>query len=234
MKKIIKVIIAIAFVTLLTGCIDISLDAIKFKDEYESLNGTKNTKGLANRDVTIDATNPFIYKTGDEIVEMIENEETFFVYFGDTQCPWCRSVIEKAIAVAKNYNVKKIYYVKIWDNDHNEILRDVYTVNEDGTIEKTNEGTSAYIKLLTYFDSVLKDYSLKDSEGNALESPEKRIYAPNFIYVRNGKAIKMVSGISELQKDSREELTEKMLADEEAQFTDFFKTASVCDVDSGC
>ena len=234
MKKFIKVIVALAFITLLTGCIDISFDAIKFKDEYESLNGTKNSKGLAHRDVTIDATNPFIYKTGDEIVEMIDNEETFFVYFGDTQCPWCRSVIEKAIAVAKEYNVKKIYYVKIWDNDHNEVLRDVYSVNDDGTVEKTKEGTSAYTKLLGYFDSVLKDYSLKDKDKNPVESPEKRIYAPNFIYVRNGKAIKMVEGISDLQKDSREELTQEILADEEAQFNDFFKTASTCDVDSGC
>ena len=52
---------------------------------------------------------------------MIENKETFYVYFGDELCPWCRSVIEKFIEVAKKNDVKKVYYVKIWDDDHNEI-----------------------------------------------------------------------------------------------------------------
>ena len=234
-KKLLLIISLFALVTLLTGCTEEkNKDALKFKEEYESLNGKKNAKGMEHRTISIDEDNPFVYKTGDEIVEMIESKETFFVYFGDTQCPWCRSVIEKAIEVAKENNVKKIYYVKIWDDDHNEVLRDVYTVNDDGSIEKTFEGAKSYPILLKYFDSVLSDYSLSDSDGNKLESPEKRIYAPNFIYVKNGIAKKMVEGISDLQKDARAELTKEMLEDEEKQFNELFKLDSLCDVEAGC
>ena len=33
------------------------------------------------------------------------------------------------------------------------------------------------------FDSVLSDYTITDSEGNKVATGEKRIYAPNYIYV---------------------------------------------------
>ena len=39
----------------------------------------------------------------------------------------------------------------------------------------------------------------------------------------------MVEGISENQKDAREELTEELLNDEAIIFDDFFKTATTCD-----
>ena len=56
---------------------------------------------------------------------------------------------------------------------------------------------------------------------------EKRIYAPNYFYISNGKVKKMVEGISDKQKDSREELTDEILKDEEEQFNDLFKNS--CD-----
>lgn len=200
----------------------VKTDAQLFKEEYESLNGIKNSSGVEYRNVSIDENNPFVYTTGKEIVEKIKDKETFYVYFGSSYCPWCRSVIEKFIEVANNNNIDKVYYIDIWDGDHIEIFRDVYKLNEDGKLELVFEGDPSYQDLLKYFDKILNDYTLTNSNGKSVKVGEKRIFAPNFIYVEKGKAKRIAEGISASQKDPREKLTKKMLNDEEKIFTGFF------------
>ncbi len=219
MKKFLKIVIFILFIGIVTGCTN--KDALKFKEEYESLNGVVNKNGKEYRTITIDEDNPYIKTTPEEIVKMINNKETFFLYVGDSLCPWCRSVLEKSIEVAKKYNVKKIYYIEIWDDEGNEILRDKYELKP--ILTKTIEGTDSYKFLLEKFDSVLSEYTLTDTEGHKITTEEKRIYAPNYFYIKNGEVVKMVEGISEKQTDSREELTDEILKDEEEQFISLFK-----------
>lgn len=197
-------------------------DALLFKKEYESLNDTSNTAGLAYRTITIPEDNPFVYITAEELVKKIEQEETFYIYFGSSYCPWCRSVLEKFIPIAKENNVQTVYYFNIWDNDHVENFRDVYVLNDKKEPVLQTEGTSSYKMLLNYLDNVLEDYTLTDKDGNTITVPEKRIYAPNFIYVESGKAIKLATGISEKQENSRAELTEEILEEEETIFQSFF------------
>ena len=237
MKKYITLsILFIAFLTI-TGCGNtntVKTDALKFKEEYESYNGKKNSSDLEYRTVSINENNPFVYIDTNDLIKKIENKETFFVYFGDSMCPWCRSVIEKAISVANDYDIETIYYVKIWDDDHNEILRDTYKIDENEIVVKVKDGTSDYYKLLNYFDNVLSSYTLTNSNGNKITLQEKRIYAPNFIYVKNGTPEILVEGISPLQKDSRESLTLEMLKDEEEAFEELFLKASVCEDDKSC
>jgi thiol-disulfide isomerase/thioredoxin len=223
MKKYFGIFILIG-VLLLSGCTN---NATKFKKDYESLNEVERN-GKMNRTVTIDKDNPYVFITGEEIVKKIENKETFYLYVGDKMCPWCRSVIEMATKKAKEYNVKTIYYINIWDDDHNEVFRDKYELKEDGSLEKTVEGTEGYKKLLTYFDSVLSDYTLTDSNNNKIETGEKRIYAPNFFYVKDGEVKVMVEGISDKLTDPRGELTEEILKDEADIFEGFFKTNVEC------
>lgn len=231
MKKYLLGILLLIMVFALTAC---NNDASKFKRDYESLNGKVNASGKEHRTISIDKKNPFVYSTDKEIVEMIEDKETFYVYFGSTSCPWCRSVIEAFIKVANEKNVPKVYYVDIWDSEGNEIVRDKYKVNDEGNIELVVEGSEAYKKLLVYFDSVLSDYNLTNSSGDKVSTGEKRIYAPNFIYVENGEAKDLVEGISANQLDSREPITYGLLKDEEDIFENFFKEADVCKVDSKC
>ena len=83
-------------------------DAIKFKEDYEAFNNKTNSSGKNYRSVNIDKNNPFIYKTEDDIVNMINNKETFIVYFGFNTCPWCRSVIEELISVSKDLKMMRI------------------------------------------------------------------------------------------------------------------------------
>ena len=201
-----------------------------FKNDYESVNGKENAHGKIHRVVSIPSDNPFITTTSSDILKRIENKETFYVYFGSKLCPWCRSSIEKAIEVALAHGVSKIYYVDIWDDEGNEIVRDRYSLDDNNKPIKEKDGDASYQKLLQAFNDLLSDYTLTTSDGKKIEVGEKRIYAPNYIYIEKGVAKKLVTGISEKQKDSREELTKEMLEDEETEFNDFF--AGVCD--EGC
>ena len=221
MKKILKILLVFLFVFVLTGCS--SKSAKDFKKEYESLNGKETSSGKINRTLNIPQNNPYEKVSSSKILEMINNKESFYVYFGDSLCPWCRSVIEKSIEVAKKQKVKKIYYVKIWDENGNEILRSKYKLNDQNEPEIVTKGTDDYYKLLASFDKLLSDYNLTSSTGEKISVGEKRIFAPNFIYVENGIAKRLVDGTSSKQKDSREKLTKEILADEEKIFKEFFK-----------
>ncbi len=220
-KKLVFSLLLLVFITFLSGCT--SKSALEFKNDYEALNGKESASGKIHRTITIDKNNPFERVTPEELLEKIENKETFYVYFGDELCPWCRSVIEKFIEIAKEKNVKKVYYVKIWDQEGTEILRSKFKLNDNNEIEEVIKGTDAYYKLLEVFDNVLTDYTLTDSNGNNVAVGEKRIYAPNFMYVEEGLSVKLTEGISPLQTDARGELTKEILDDETRMFNEFFE-----------
>lgn len=218
-----KLLISLFIVTTLfmVGCTKDNKKGIEFKESYEKLNGTTNKSGKEHRSVTIDENNPFVITTPEEIVKMIDNKETFYLYVGDPLCPWCRSTVEKATEISTNKKIDKVYAIEIWDEDGNEILRDKYEM-VDGKLTQTIKGTDAYNKMLEAFNELLSDYNLTVN-GETVPTGEKRIYAPNYFYIENGVAKKLITGTSELQKDSREELTKEMLEDEEKQFNEFFE-----------
>ena len=194
--------------------------------EYESFNGKANDY-FKYRSLSINKDNPFIYITAEDIVKKIENKETFIVYFGDPECPWCRSVIEQAVESAKENDIPKIYYVRIWDGFHNEKLRDVYELKDGEPIIKS-KGTDAYYKLLNYFDNILEDYTLTDENKNIVKIGEKRIFAPSFISVKNGNAEELVQGISEKQENFNSDLTEEIIKEEKEIFDNFFTNTNLC------
>ncbi len=219
MKKILLVITIFMSVILLSGCDN--KKAIEFKEDYEKINGQENSSGKIHRSVSIDKNNPFEEVSLSDIVNKINNKETFYVYFGSRLCPWCRSTIEKAIEVSKKHNIKKIYYVDIWDDNGKELFRDVYKLENNVPI-KTQDGSQDYYKLLNIFGDKLRDYNLTDDNKNDVLVGEKRIYAPNYMYIKEGTLIKLTTGKSDKQKDSRGELTEEILREEEEKFNEFF------------
>ncbi len=206
MKKIFSLLLIVVLVLALTACtkIDKSSDAYQFKEEYESLNGQDNGYGGKHRTIEIAEDNPFIYASSDEIAKLMDDKETFVVYFGFAKCPWCRSMIEQLIRSAKDNNIDKIYYVDVLD------IRDTYQINDEGEPEKTKEGTEGYNSLIEKMGNVLSDYTLTDKDDNKIEVGEKRIYAPNVVVVVKGEAEKMVEGISEKLEDPSSELTDEM------------------------
>ena len=195
----------------------------KFKESYVSINGKIDDSKNKIRTVRISENNPFVYITGEELVKKINSNETFYVYFGSKYCPWCRSVIEKAIEVANDKNIKTIYYVEIWGKQHEEIFRDKYELLENGALNKVYGGTKAYKKIIKSFENVLEDYTLSKEDGTSYNVGEKRIFAPTFIYVKDGKAVKSTDGTSKKQESAFDKLTKEILDDEEKLFNEFFE-----------
>lgn len=207
MKKLITIFLLLVMTITMTGCNkkeNKQTDGYKFKEEYMSVNGLENASGKKNREVTIDEKNPMVYSTAEEIADKIENKETFVVYFGFPTCPWCRSMIEQLLKCAKDNNQEKIYYVDVQE------IRDKYSLNDEGELEKTEEGSEGYNRLIELMKDVLSDYTLTDENGNSKSTGEKRIYAPNVVAVVNGKPEKMVEGTSSKLEDPYAELTEEM------------------------
>ncbi len=213
------IIVGMLFMALFTicACTNKKSDAIKFKEEYESLNKKKREKdGKTIRSIKVAKDNPFIYKSDEDIVDAINNKESFIVYFGFNDCPWCRSIIPSLIEAAKDNNIKEIYYVDVKD------IRDVMVL-KDSRLTTETKGTDAYYELTNLLRDVLSDYTITDEEGNSINTGAKRIYAPNIVKVEKGAATKITEGISEKQTDPYMELTEEIKKDTYNKFNDFFK-----------
>lgn len=224
MKKTLAIIIISVLVVISLFMLSKNIQSgMEFKLNYEEINGKENSNGKINREVSISKNNKFVEITPEELVKKINNNETFYVYFGSKLCPWCRSVIEKADEISRKNNIDKIYYIDIWDDNGNEIFRDKYVLDDDNQLKLVYEGTKSYKKIVKSLNNLLDDYILSDSEGNSVEVGEKRIYAPIFAYYKKGKGVRLVTGISDKQEDSREKLTEEILKDETTIFNNFFK-----------
>ena len=135
-------------------------DAIKFKEEYENLNGKTNENSKKKyRTVKIDSKNKIVYSSAKEVLKMMEEKKSFVVYFGFDSCPWCRSVVENVSKISKELD-EDIYYVDVKE------IRDVYELDDENKVKLTKEGDKNYLKLIKKLDSVLKEYTLKREEYN--------------------------------------------------------------------
>ena len=70
-----------------------------------------------------------------------------------------------------------------------------------------------------YFDYL----SIPNGQLDILFTNEKRIYAPNIVVVKDGKAITLTSGISEKQTNGYMELTDEMIEDMKNNFDNIIK-----------
>ncbi len=214
MKKIISICLIVCSLFMITGCNkddnknkDLT-DGAKFKEEYEKLNGIIREKdGKKIRSINIAEDNPMKYKSADEILDMVNNKESFIVYFGFNDCPWCRSVVPYMIEEAKNKNIDTIYYVDVKD------IRDTLELDDNNEVKTSKEGSKAYMELIDIFSKVLDDYTLKNASGKTIKTGEKRIFAPNIVVVNKGVAVKKEDGISDLQTDGYMELSDEIIND---------------------
>lgn len=191
-------------------------DALRFKKEYEDLNGaTREKDGKTIREVNIPEDNPIIYSNCTEILEMMNDKQSFAVYFGFTDCPWCRSCVETMIASAKDAGITTLYYVDVKE------VRDTLVLDEQNNVKVEKEGGEGYAELISRLESVLDDYALSDAEGNEIATGEKRIYAPNIVIVKDGEPLTKVDGTSSLQTDAYQELTDEMVT----EMQEIFKAA---------
>lgn len=222
------IVLLIAFLIFIV-CKDKSIrheNALKFKEEYEKVNGQKMMDDYKYRSITIDEKNPFMYSSLENINKKINNEETFIVYFGAWWCPWCRSILPTTIKEAKKYNIDRIYYVNVRESltDEEQDIRDIYSLDKKKKIYLSHEGTRAYHQFLEFADDVLADY---DSHGVSVKGTEyegiKRVGAPNFIIVKKGKVTYMTEGTPKSLTDPFMKLSDKIIKDIEKEIDKLFE-----------
>ena len=206
-------------------------DGIKFKEEYEKLNGKKNDQGKKYREITIDSKNKMVYKTTEEVLNLIDKKKSFVLYFGFDTCPWCRSVVPTLASISKELN-QEVYYIDVKD------IRDTFELDDDNKPKLVKKGSKDYSKLLEKLEPVLEDYTLTDSDNNEIKVGEKRIYAPSIVSVIDGKAKELTTGISDKQTDGYMKLTKEMEKDTYNKIKKVLKQVSdksnTCYLDKGC
>ena len=228
---IVTVLAAVVLVLNIQKVITNNTDNIKFKEEYEKLNGKKNDQGKKYREITIDSKNKIVYKTTEEVLDLIDKKKSFVLYFGFDTCPWCRSVVPTLASISKELN-QKVYYIDVKD------IRDTFELDDDNKPKLVKKGSKDYSKLLEKLEPVLEDYTLTDSDNNEIKVGEKRIYAPSIVSVIDGKAKELTTGISDKQTDGYMKLTKEMEKDTYNKIKKVLKQVSdknnTCYLDKGC
>ena len=224
MKKILLILCIFLFA--ITGCT--KSDAVKFKKEYEELNGKKSSTGEEYISLDINKDNIIKYSSVDEIIDIIKSD-TGVIYFGYPECLKCRNVVDVLLDVSGSTSVDTIYYLNVKD------IRDRLSIDENNNITTEVEATEEYKELLEVLDSILDDYIIKDKDGNDIDTGEKRLYAPLVVFVKNGKIVGSHEGTvpthieGNLSTEEREELYNIY----KKNIDDIYKS-NYCDKESEC
>ena len=184
-------------------------DALKFKQEYEELNGTVAFGDIKYNDLEISVNNPMKYSNYDEIIDVIKNESGI-IYLGFPGCPWCRSALPILLDVAKDNDITTIYYKNIKDDRDSYVLENgklVYQLDDEGNEKKGAEG---YFKLMEALDKNLTEYVVS-YEGKEYKTGEKRIYAPTVVFVRDGKVLGLHVSTVDSHKSGFDKMTEEQI-----------------------
>lgn len=156
-------------------------DAERFKQSYESLNGTSTNSGKVYHDVTISANNPIVYIDINEAIDLLSADQAI-IYVGGNWCPHCRNAVPVLLSVAKAYHLDKVYYLELDDT------KSLFEW-QDGAVVKTRDGSPEYYKLLDALSDHLRDYTISDDAGNDQPTGEKRIYIPYVLAIKDGEIV---------------------------------------------
>ena len=220
MKKTLALICLFALLfALLGGCKKESTpvfatDAEQFKYEYESVNGKLDESGMESRMLDIPIDTPIVYASYSDILKYMEQGDSFAVYFGFAECPWCRSCLQAILESAIECSIYPLYYVDVHTS------RDTFEIKNRKAV-KTKDGDECYDLLLKKLEDVLSDYVLYDTNGDKIKVGEKRIYAPNLIIIEDGVAVKLADD-GGLFANPYEDITEEMYEDMKVIYTDTF------------
>ena len=170
-------------------------DSVKFKEEYEKLNGevnSNNQKEYPQMDISKD--NMIKYLDVEEVLDILK-DGTGVIYFGYPECPWCRNAVPVLLNAAQNTSLAQVYYYNA------NAIKNIKEVDDEGKIVETQKEKAGYRDLLKALDSILKEYTLTDKDGNTVHTGEKRIYVPLVVFVKDGKIIAHHEGTVDSQKD---------------------------------
>lgn len=201
-------------------------DEKKFKNEYESLNGTYS-------DVSIIEDNNIEYITLDQAAKIIDSGSGV-IYFGYATNPMSRLAIPILLNAMGGSNLDKIYYVSLRDDYKESDIRDVYELNSKNKAKKVKEAASqSYYEILVALADYLNDYTLTTQTGNTVSTGEKRLSAPSVVAVKDGVIIDVKTMNEEQTELSKDE--EKKLGNAYNDLISYYLSDS-CDIEqtSGC
>lgn len=171
-------------------------EEIRFKEEYEKLNGVYNDKtNHYYMNVNILENSNVKYKNANEIIDILKNG-TGVIYFGFPECPWCRNLVPILVDTLNQYTMPFYYYnaYEIRDNKH---------LDDNGDIVVDKEGTKEYYEIV----DILKDYLGEYSGLN--DNSIKRLYFPTIVFVKEGKILYVHTGTLDSQEDPYVSLTDE-------------------------
>lgn len=209
-------------------------DALKFKQEYESLNGTVAFGDIKYNKLNISENNPIQYSDYNEVIDVIE-KGSGIIYLGFPGCPWCRSALPVLLNVAKDNDINKIYYINIKDDRDSFVVEDgelVYQLDDEGNEKK---GVKGYFDLMEALDEHLTEYvvSYKDKE---YKTGEKRIYAPTVVFVRDGRVLGLHVSTVDSHKSGFDKMTEEQVDELYGIYEEYILEMknSTCSKDDAC
>lgn len=170
-----------------------STDGAKFKREYEKLNGEKVASGAKYQTIKVPRNNKMKYSTMSEAIELLD-KGTGLIYFGMSDCPWCRNVVPVLIEKTNCSCLDDILYIDMSE------ARNTYEIIDESPKE-TKEADKEYYELLHILDEYLDNYTITDEDGVEHVLNEKRIYLPLVVAVKNGAIVGAHTGTVELSDD---------------------------------
>lgn len=237
MKKFLSVIFILMLI-FISGCgkkeeeVIETTDALKFKEEYETLNGETSSSGKQYSNLSINEDNPVKYSSYDEVIDVINNG-TGIIYLGYPECPWCRSALPVLLDAVSDYGIDKIYYLNMKNERDYLTVSDgkiVYDVDKDGNEIKGSEG---YFRLLDVLDEHLDEYVINDN-GKDYYTGEKRIYVPLIIFVNEGEVVGTHTSTVDSQVSGYNQLTEEQYDELSGIYADYIKELVDNYCDSAC
>ena len=146
---------------------DSKSDAIKFKNEYETLNTELDDEGNNKyTKISISKNNKIKYLTYDELIDFIDNK-TGILYFGRPGCPWCRLLVPTVLDFAKENKIN-IYY---------------YNIEKDR--EENNDKYKNILKLLNEY--LPTDTVTQNQEDSDFNENLKRVILPHLFFIQKGQ-----------------------------------------------
>lgn len=194
-------------------------EELKFKDEYEKLNGIEIAENYLLKSVDIDSDNNIKYISDKEIISKL-TEGTNVIYFGWADCNWCRSIIPTLINTLKENDIDTLYYYDFKN------LRTSYENDSD------KEKSEIYEKILNIIGEDITTVFAEES----LRSGEKKILAPTVVFIKDGEYITSHVKSVESQINSTDELTDTQIK----ELKNIYQTKinqikfNVCDSNEGC
>ena len=162
-------------------------DSVRFKNEFEAYNNSKDEYENDCIKLNISEDNPLIVSNAKKIVNIMKNE-TAVVFFGYAFDNKTRSVINTLLDAAKEADLEKIYYVDIYN------VRDLYVANNTLEPKLVRKGTDYYHEIVDMLSDHLNDYYVY-SNNIGYKTDIKTIDTPTLVSIENGKVLEINVGL---------------------------------------